>query len=524
MRACLACATETDDSGRFCPACGAVLVVDAADPAAATASLAGADSATKTTAALSLIGTTIDGFIIEAILGGGSFGTVFRGRQVGLDRPVAIKVPTHEIALDPVMARRFAREARSAARITHPGVVAIYAVGELKDGRPYLAMQLIEGEPLDKILVEGPIPAIRALKIGRNVASALSETHAAEVVHRDLKPSNIMWRCDRNGDDRLTLVDFGIAIANPGNADATRLTANGLIGTPHYMSPEQAHGEIADSRADLYALGCILFELVTGKPPFEGSGFEVLLAHLGRPIPAPSDRNKDVPEVVDRLVTRLLAKKPDDRPQTADDVVALIDEAVAQLEGRRPAGDSANRTTRAKRKTAQATTLERPTSRVRPRTRWVAIGSLALVALCAAGFTVFRLSQGGAAALTGAGDPPTVDDEPAAPSPFTGRREVVVDDGEMATRATLYDPIAAGTRVRTRLEVWNAIGAPIDVPNLVITIEDPEGNATGITALRSTRAKGRFGFWHVFPKPGRYRMRVFPPEATSVFTIDVDVE
>ncbi|MDB4964097.1 MAG: serine/threonine protein kinase with repeat [Myxococcales bacterium] len=521
-RECPACSTKTDDSGRFCPACGAVLVDDAA---AVTASLdPGADGATRTSPAASLIGTSVDGFTIEAILGGGAFGTVFRGRQVGLDRPVAIKVPTHEIALDPVMARRFAREARSAARITHPGVVAIYAVGELKDGRPYLAMQLIEGDPLDKILVEGPIPPIRALKIGRDVASALSETHAADVVHRDLKPSNIMWRRDRNGDDRITLVDFGIAIANPGNADATRLTTNGLIGTPHYMSPEQAHGEIADARADLYALGCILFELVTGKPPFEGSGFEVLLAHLGRPIPAPSDRNPDVPEAVDRLVIQLLAKKPDDRPQSADEVVALIDEAVAQLEGRRPAGDSASRTTRAKRKTAQATTLERPMPRPRPKARWIGIGSLALIALCAAGFTVFKLSRGGAAALTGTSDEPTIEDEPGAPSPFTGRREVVSDDGEMTTRVTLYDPIVAGTRVRTGLEVWNAIGAPIKVPNLVITIEDPEGNATGTTAPISKRAPGRFGFWHVFPKPGHYKMRVFPPEATSVFTIDVDVE
>src|SRR5690606_30898740 len=129
------------------------------------------------------------------------------------------------------------REARSAARVTHPGVVGIYAVGELPDGRPYLAMEYVDGQPLDKILADGPIPAVRALEIVRAVASALSETHAADVVHRDLKPTNIMWRLDRNGDDRITLVDFGIAVCKPGNADATRLTADGLIGTPHYMSP-----------------------------------------------------------------------------------------------------------------------------------------------------------------------------------------------------------------------------------------------------------------------------------------------
>ena len=507
----MACATKTDDTGRFCPACGAVLVDDPPIEVAATSELSAPASSD------SLVGRSFDGFTVEAVLGGGAFGTVFRGRQSGLDRPVAIKVPTHAIAADPVMARRFAREARSAARITHPGVVAIYAVGELDDGRPYLAMQLIDGEPLDRILANGPIPVVRALRIARNVASALSETHAADVVHRDLKPSNIMWRRDRNGDDRITLVDFGIAIANPGNAEATRLTANGVIGTPHYMSPEQAHGEIADHRADLYALGCILFELVTGKPPFDGSGFEVLLAHLGRPIPSPSELNEEVPEIVDRLVVHLLAKRPDDRPQTADEVVTLIDEALGQLEGRSSPSDSAMKTRRApraKRKTSALTTNERPLP-PRPSRRWIALGALAVVAAATAGFVAVKLSNAGA--------PAGADDEAQAPSPFTGRREVINDDGEMATRATLYDPIVAGKRVRTQFEVWNAIGAPLEVSHLVITIEDPQGGATGTTAPRSKRSPGRFAFFHVFPVAGRYTVRVFPPEATSVFTIDVDV-
>ncbi|MGH2900149.1 MAG: serine/threonine-protein kinase, partial [Solirubrobacteraceae bacterium] len=239
----------------------------------------------------SLVGRVVGDFAIEAVIGGGSFGTVYRGRQLGLDRPVAIKVPSHDIAADPIHAKRFAREARAAARIVHPGVVAIYAVGELDDGRPYLAMQLIHGEPLDRVLDHGPLPAVRALAIARDIASALSETHAAGVIHRDLKPTNIMWRRDRNGDDRITLVDFGIAVCRPGNADAARLTTHGLIGTPHYMSPEQAQGELVDPRSDLYALGCLLFELVTGDPPFDGTGMEVLLAHLGHPAPRPSERN-----------------------------------------------------------------------------------------------------------------------------------------------------------------------------------------------------------------------------------------
>ena len=540
MRVCTACATKTDEEGRFCPACGAVLV----DAAATTAVLpdapvnglgeTGAASAATTTQA-NLVGKTIDGFLFEAVLGGGAFGTVYRGRQIGLDRPVALKVPTQEIASDPVMARRFAREARSAARVTHPGVVAIYAVGELADGRPYLAMQLIDGEPLDRILADGMVAPVRALRIARLIASALSETHAADVVHRDLKPTNIMWRRDRNGDDRITLVDFGIAVCKPGNADATRLTSGGLIGTPHYMSPEQAHGEQVDARADLYALGCLLFELLTGAPPFDGSGFEVLLAHLGRPIPAPSERNPDVPEIVDQLVMRLMAKKPDDRPRSADELVTLIDQALAQLAGRALTGDAASaaseRRPRAKRRTAAPTTNERPLpplSPARPRARGLVYGGLGVLGvagLSVAGYAALRSSHAKpAASLVGDAATDDVDTtDPAAASPFTGRRTLVRDDGEMSLRATLYDPITAGTRTRTRLEFWNAIGAPLAAAQVVVTVEDPRGTASGFTAPASARAKGTFGFTHTFPVAGHYLLRVFPPEGASVFTIDLDV-
>ncbi len=533
MRVCTACSTSTDESGRFCPECGAVLVEPIAasgevvDHAAATSVLGPVRSATETSRQ-SLVGQTIDGFEIESVLGGGSFGTVYRARQQGLDRPVAIKVPTAEIAADPVMARRFAREARSAARVTHPGVVAIYAVGELVDGRPYLAMQLIDGEPLDRILETGPVPAVRALRIARLVASALSETHAAGVVHRDLKPTNIVWRRDRNGDDRITLVDFGIAVCKPGNADATRLTTNGVIGTPNYMSPEQAHGEVVDHRADLYALGCILFELLTGHPPFEGSGFEVLLAHLGRPIPVPSERQPDVPEVVDRLVMHLMAKKPDDRPRSADELVELIDEALRSVEGLAPSPEVTVRARRSKRKSAAPTLHERPVIRTGSSGRSIAIVLAGAVMVLVAGFAAFQLSRGGRSAALVATDAGSGNDDldgtdPGAPSSFTGRRTVVADDGEMSARVTLYDPIIARTRTRTSLEIWNAIGAPFDVPQIVVTIEDPQGGATGITAVASRRAKGTYAFKYVFPAPGHYVLRVFPPEVASVFLIDVDV-
>jgi serine/threonine protein kinase len=473
-----------------------------------------------------ILGMTIDGqFAVESVIGGGAFGTVYRGRQLGLDRPVAIKVPTHTIAADPVMAKRFAREARSAARIHHPGVVTIYAVGELVDGRPYLVMELVSGEPLDRILADGPLAATRALRIIRAIASALSETHAADVVHRDLKPTNIMWRRDRNGDDQITIVDFGIAASKPGNADATRLTTGGLIGTPHYMSPEQAHGEQVDARSDIYALGCLLFELVTGVTPFEGSGFEVLLAHLGREAPVPSTRNPQVPEAIDRLCASWLAKKPDDRPASADEVVALVDDALADLAGKlSPA--SAPRLPRARRKTGAPTRRDLPEGVVvagSRRNRRVMIGASAALALAAAAVTAWNLghTSGAAAAVGDAHDEPEAEDPGS--NAFDPKREIHADDGEIVLHVRVPDPIFETTPSRMRIEIKNKLGQPVVTPELVLTIADDHGGVKGLTAKPRKGAAGQYSFGYAFPHSGHYVLRIFPPSVDSSFEIPLDV-
>ncbi|HEX4419981.1 MAG TPA: serine/threonine-protein kinase [Kofleriaceae bacterium] len=469
-----------------------------------------ADPATsRSTPAASLIGTAVGDFEIEGVIGGGSFGTVYRGRQRGLDRPVALKVPTYEIAADPVQAQRFAREARAAARIVHPGVVAIYAVGELSDGRPYLAMQLIDGVPLGKILSNGPLPAVRALGIARHIASALSDTHAAGVVHRDLKPSNIMWRRDRNGDDRITLVDFGIAVCRPGHADATRLTTNGLIGTPHYMSPEQAHGDQVDARSDLYALGCLVFELVTGTTPFGGSGFEVLLAHLGRPAPRASERNPDLPAAVDRLIARLLQKAPDDRPASADAVVALIDELVDELTRpiAMPAAGSASR---------PGLAATRPTRR-RGSRRWLAAAVLGAVALSGAGALAYKLYGEGDDA-----EASEVADKPVSP---TGEllRLVSRDDGELIVNTLVPQVIHTGAAIRAHIEIKTKLGGEFNAKQVVVTIEDPHHHATAQTAQMHSHRSGHYAFFHTFTEPGTYVVRIFPSETETVSTLELYV-
>jgi serine/threonine protein kinase len=528
MLTCSACGASAIETARFCPACGAELPGPAVDVTAATAVPLRAGGS----ADAGLIGTIVDGFAIDAALGGGAFGTVYQGRQLGLDRPVAIKVPTHEIAADPIMARRFAREARAASRVTHPGVVAIYAVGELPDQRPYLAMQLVQGEPLDRVLAAGPIDPARALRLARMIASALAETHAAGVIHRDLKPSNIMWRRDRLGDDRVVLVDFGIAVANPGTADATRLTAGGLIGTPSYMSPEQAHGEVVDGRADLYSLGCLLHELLTGEPPFTGSSYEVLLAHLGRPAPAPSARSPGVPPAVDALATALMAKRPEDRPATADVVVGSIDAALGELESPAAASRARGRSSRASTRPPSALAPSAPSAvaalrtstaspitapprsprRAGARARDIAIGALA-AALLGGGVV------GGARLLERS--PPA---EPA-PEPGTRRRELpLLEEGDTRLRVWIPDPMrirASGHRVF--FELRNKLGAILRAETIVVTVEDPAGKATGVLARPRRADPHQLSFHHPFSLPGAYRVRVFPGETPSDFSFRIDV-
>ena len=482
----------------------------------------------------SLVGVEIDGYTIEGVIGGGSFGTVYRARQTRLDRVVAIKVPTYEIASDPVMSKRFAREAKAAAAIHHPGVVSIYAVGTLPDGRPYLAMEYVAGEPLDHILAHGPLPAVRTLGIVRQIASALSETHAAGVVHRDLKPSNIMWRRDRNDDDLITIVDFGIAFAKPGNADATRLTANNLIGTPHYMSPEQAHGEVVDARADLYALGCLLYELLTGETPFDGSGFEVLLAHLGKPAPRPSEKIAGLPESIDRLVLALMAKKPAERIESADLLIELIDETLDRIEDALPDPPKAPRT---KRKTA-STKRDRPLRPILPiprsaleglpiepqlrppaplpKARWMASGAVLAFALSIGGLLIARWVAGPEVTAQAF-------DERETP---TSRREIFRDDGSLRLRAWVPDPFQIGPR-RIWIELRNKLGALITADDLVVIVEDPEGKATGGVARPRSSNPDQFSFFFDFKTPGTYQIRIFPPEtaarSSTTFAIPVDV-
>jgi serine/threonine-protein kinase len=255
---------------------------------------------------------------------------VHRGRDVRLGRDVAIKVLRADLARDPSFLNRFRREAQAAAGLNHPSIVSVYDTGEDvgTDGAtvPYIVMEFVEGRTLRDILkAEGRLPARRAMEIAADVCGALDFSHRNGIVHRDIKPANVM--ITQAG--AVKVMDFGIARAVADNAATVTQTAN-VIGTAQYLSPEQARGESVDARSDVYSTGCLLYELVTGSPPFQGdSPVAVAYQHVRENAVAPSSRNPEVPPAVDSIVMKALAKNQLNRYQSAGEMRTDLQRALA---------------------------------------------------------------------------------------------------------------------------------------------------------------------------------------------------
>jgi eukaryotic-like serine/threonine-protein kinase len=271
-----------------------------------------------------------DRYDLGAEIGVGAMGVVHRATDLRMDREVAVKLMIRSA----LGARAwFAREAKVAASVTHPGVVRILDYGEV-EGVPFLVSELLEGESLDERLRGGGVGVRRVLEIGAAVAAAMAHCHAGGLVHRDLKPSNVFLD-RRSGVERVVVLDFGLAfLRNADSGELGRITGDGVVcGTPAYMSPEQCQGAEIGTAADVYALGCLLFEGVTGRLLFEGGSHELLASHAFAQPPRVRDVDAGSDPQVDALVAAMVGKQPSQRPTMAQLVPALLAAAAREQRG-----------------------------------------------------------------------------------------------------------------------------------------------------------------------------------------------
>jgi serine/threonine protein kinase/tetratricopeptide (TPR) repeat protein len=346
---------------------------------------------------------------VLGVIGRGGMGAVLKAHDEKLQRVVALKVMSAALRDDPAARQRFVREARLAAAVTHDHIVAIYAV-EDAGPVPYLVMPLIAGHSLQQeIDTRGPLPTAEVVRIGMEIAEGLEAAHSHELIHRDIKPANILLE---DGSGRVKITDFGLARAG----DDASITQSGLIvGTPMYMSPEQAEGKKLDPRSDLFSFGSVLYALCTGRPPFQAKSTVAVLRRVCDSEPRPvRDINPDVPKWLEKVILGLLQKHRADRYQTAGEVAAVLRDHVTERAKPSkppplPKGPAAPRTKELKRHARKDTMIAAPAPPSRKKPLIIG-GVLGLAGLLVAGTLVAWIVYGGA---RGPGDNPSVKDDAA---------------------------------------------------------------------------------------------------------------
>ncbi len=315
MIACPTCARLQTNNADRCDRCGADLSQLEGDP---------------------LEGATLAGFALGELIGAGAMGKVYRGVRQASGEPAAIKVLHRHLLGDRTLKARFQREALAASRLDHPRCIRVLSFGEAETGDLYIAMELLEGMDLAEALEQDfPMPFERLHYITAQICEALGEAHGKGIIHRDLKPENVFLVSDARGRDQVKVLDFGIAKiqSGEGSQDTTSTRMGRVAGTPEYMAPEQARGEVLDPRADLYAFGVTLFLLFTGRLPFTGdSPLAVVTDHLTEPAPDPRLINPDVfvPDALAEVILACLSKTPEGRPGSAAELGRLLREALRE--------------------------------------------------------------------------------------------------------------------------------------------------------------------------------------------------
>lgn len=319
-RICLTCHGRFDEQYTHCPTDETLLLTPPRDPLAHS--------------------KLAEQYEIEGIIGSGGWSLVYRAKQKSLGRSVAIKILHSHLVLDPDKVMRFQREAESASKFNHPAIPSVYDFGLLPSGQPYMVMAYVEGRSLAEVIVEdGPLSVDKSLDVFIQAASGLAMAHERGIIHRDIKPSNILLTKDKG---EVKILDFGLAKLigiGDGNVAETLTQAGHTIGTPAYMSPEQCLGLALDARSDIYSLGCVMYETLSGIRPFEGrDAFEAMSLHMRGDISFDGTPIKDtIPVNLEACILKTLAKNPADRPQSAEELMAALEKIQTQtFQGKGP--------------------------------------------------------------------------------------------------------------------------------------------------------------------------------------------
>jgi serine/threonine-protein kinase len=452
-----------------------------------------------------------DRYELKYVVGSGGMASVYCAYDTLLERNVALKILHEHHGETDDYVDRFRHEARAAAQLSHPGIVTVIDRGEA-DGRQFIVFEFVDGDTLKEVVERsGPLPPRHVIELGLEVGRAIAFAHGQGLVHRDVKPQNVLI----GSDGRAQVTDFGIARV----MDAVGRTESGtVLGTSHYIAPEQARGEHVDNQTDVYSFGVVLYELLTGEVPYPGDNFlNVAMRHVNDPVPSVLERRPDCPVRLATLVERMMAKAPADRPASMDDVVVELEACLGELDSR-PDGDS-TMILRAPVETPPRPRQRRAgrvrAGRGRPRLLLPLLVLLAIAAAAAAAFLLTRGDDAGGAAA----DAPVRLQGVASYDPFGDDKEEHPDEVALATdgNAATYWPTSTYEDFSATKEGVGLVldaGSMRDLSAVTVTTDTPGfqaeirsgASASGPfeTVVGASRTVGAQAAWEIVGDEARY--------------------